>query len=248
MGRAISRLEGVVLLVGVGLLFDSAASALVTRRCTKEFRLDGSGNDTPWPGPGYQLPGVSAQICLKVDSATGKVTQELEFKNYGTAAVEFLFCNMIELNAGKTTIINNCDLSCLPDGAGGQKWACDRAMASADFRLTEDAPGWHFGCEKVTIPARVNATTPSVSKPPAKMSDATVEQFKNKRAWEFEVSYADIFSLDAKSFNPADCNLKTCDLQGTACTTDANCDADRGHCAMSDPPPTGNPTHPRVFA
>ena len=63
------RLGSLLLLAAATTLLPAAgASAVVTKRCTNEFKLDGSGNKTPWADPDYTEPTVQAQICLSVMS------------------------------------------------------------------------------------------------------------------------------------------------------------------------------------
>jgi hypothetical protein len=169
-------------------------SAQTTKRCTKETKLDGSGNiGNKMPRPRFKLNNVTVKKCLEVDKKTGKATETCEFKNNGAGRVKFLFCNMVELSSAAANVNHSQTCSIGFDRAAG-KWKCFPDPIPRGFPAK---PSFHFGCKVIDLAAGAGTG-------PLK-GEGQSDNFKGKEAKDFQISYADIFDLSIGDFDDSGC-------------------------------------------
>ncbi len=174
------------------LALPGGLAAFVSSRCSDSMQLDGTANlGGKSPSPTFKLPSVSVKKCLDVESdasaTEGMATQACHFENSGSSSATFIFCDMVELSSGAASvpIDNPCNMGF--DNTV-KKWLCTKDNP----RTVSGKPGAHFGCQVVTLGPAGSATA-SYTTPPLSV---TSKDFKGKSAWDFQVSYADIFNLN----------------------------------------------------
>lgn len=143
---------------------------------------------------GKGIPGVTAECTLTVKD--NKPTVKCKFRNSSGADKRFLYCFMIGAKSGKFKKgkMDRCFLC--KDGN-------DIKCKPGNTTLGEWEPGWHFGCEEVTVANGGNSSVEFSSDEPFKDKDG----LQNVKASDFVVSYADVVTTLAAGdrFNKQSC-------------------------------------------
>lgn len=181
-----------------------AAGAQVTTSTSGPVPLDGMAGNTSDP-PEFTLPDVTVEKKLTLNGADGTVTQECTFKNGGGGTHDFLFCNMIALESGDTSMsTNTCNITW---DAATMEWSCVLGNNSK----SANPPSYHFGCVVVHLGPNGSFTAPAAS-------GGNID-FAGEEADDLQINYADIFDLSGgATFNSQSCE----DLGCFGVNTDTN--------------------------
>lgn len=157
-----------------------------------------STRSTGWvPLSGSVVTGVDVNCTLTIQ-ADGTMTESCKFRNNQGVAKKFVFCDMIDLLddlKGPTTTDPNAPRAALEKN--GTTLECTPLSSNL-----ATVSSYHFGCAEVDLPA--NGTFTITTTGPTKY---VPWDGVPRGAWDFQVNYADIASLEemATSYDAASC-------------------------------------------